>query len=142
MANADTAVANTFTAAQTVLTVDYTTVTTTTDGFGNQTFNYAVGNIFRIQLDHTIHNVTTPYIVPVPTGMPNGYVWTIILIQDASVGAVVRFPIMGPSNTAAILFQTGVPVTYGTNPAQITLLSSIYDSTVSSFMGSFPMIYG
>lgn len=140
VANVDTV--NLFTMAQSVQSVDCDTLTILATGALGRTFDYSAGNTFYKYLDHLVHTVGSPYMIPVPTGMPAGYVWTVILIQDAAGGARVRLPAVDNASVVKQLFPVGVPVTYGVAALQISVISSVYMSTLNKFLCSPVVVYG
>lgn len=140
IANIDTV--NLFTQAQSVQSVDCDTLTILATGALGRTFDYVAGNTFSKYLDHLVHTVGSPYMIPVPTGMPAGYVWTVILIQDAAGGARVRLPAVDNLSVVKQLFPVGVPLTYGIGSSQISVVSGIYMATISKFLCSPIVVYG
>lgn len=142
MATANTDTANLFTQAQAVQSVDCDALTILATGLLGRTFDYVAGNTFFKYLDHLVHTVGAPYLIPVPTGMPAGYVWNVILIQDAAGGAHIQLPACDSAGVARQLFPVGVPITYGVGSSQISIVSGIYMTTISKFLCSPIVVYG
>lgn len=141
----DTDLANIFTQAQSCEMVNYDTLSVTTtpsSGFyQGRTIDYSRGNIFRKTLSHVTHALGSPYQLPVPIGMPDGYQWTVIFTQDSFGGGYVQLPALGPSGVYCQIFPTNNGVGIGLAPNQITLIHGFWSATIGKFVCAAPIIY-
>lgn len=141
----DTTLANTFTQAQSGEMVDLDTLSVTNTPssglYQGRTFDYSRGNIFRKTLSHITHTLSNPYKLPVPIGMPDGYMWMVVFTQDSFGCGYVQLPAWGPSGVYCQIFPTKNGVGIGIAPGQLTLIKGFWSATIGKFVCTAPAIY-